>query len=601
MLDRNTLHIVIDPSQAVAGSRVVVNAIQNIDSSSHRMSININNAMNAAAGGVSSLSNAFGGLATKVAAFSLIGVKVFNDFAGEIMRVDRIYNGFIAMMTVTTGDISKSRQEFEYIATVANMYGVSLEGLTKSYAKLAASTTDIVSTNTTKQVFEAITMVSTVMHAEQHTVERMFNAIIQIASKGQVHMEELKQQLGEHLPGALALAAVGIDKTVGEMIDMMKKGEFSAKMFLETFPQTLKARFEDAATVASESMFANMSRLRNQIFMLFRDMATNGVSSGFSEVFRALTDFLATNNPAFVQFADIVHDTSIIVADFIKNISPDDVDSFTNSAYNAAKTVAYLAEVFITQVLPAIFDATRLFIALTGGVTESEAELYNINQSDLSDLSNALQVIVGNALTVLDALRLVGLTLGMLAAQAASIGNAGAMASVHESYTNDVKNLVAASDGRRAALNNDVTIREGYVKKIEELEARKKEIEGDRYDGTNPFKIMGQAFADNELEGIVSGLAEARDALTRFDNQNKLFTDRIQSANGETVHSFSKVKDIFDSMKAGTMTQAEAVSELQRRIDNNTISAEYGARTLQRINVEAARSNKDSQIGRAHV
>jgi len=61
--------------------------------------------------------------------------------------------------------------------------------------------------NQTKQVFESITAVSAVMHAEQHTVERMFNAIIQIASKGQVHMEELKQQLGEHLPGTLKIAA----------------------------------------------------------------------------------------------------------------------------------------------------------------------------------------------------------------------------------------------------------------------------------------------------------------------------------------------------------------------------------------------------------
>ena len=51
------------------------------------------------------------------------------------------------------------------------------------------------------------------------------SALAQMASKGTVSMEELRQQLGDRLPGALGLAAKGLGITEQELIKLVSAVE----------------------------------------------------------------------------------------------------------------------------------------------------------------------------------------------------------------------------------------------------------------------------------------------------------------------------------------------------------------------------------------
>jgi len=145
MFDSNTLYIIVDPSKAIAGANAAVKAIMSLDGASAKLSKTLTKTFEDSAKKADKTTAAVKALYTPLKAVvgiltSAVPIKLFSDLASEIVRVDRIYNGFLAMMNVTTNDMAKSVEEFDYLSGAANKYGVSIEALTKSYGKLAAST-----------------------------------------------------------------------------------------------------------------------------------------------------------------------------------------------------------------------------------------------------------------------------------------------------------------------------------------------------------------------------------------------------------------------------------------------------------------------------
>lgn len=402
MSQTNTLYIVIDPSGAQRGASQTVNAINSVVQSATQLNLTINqigsNVTNMARNsqsGFNNVSRAVDGLRSTI--HSVIGVlgaiqvaNVFSGFVDEIKKVDREYNGFIAMMNVTTGDIKQSAEAYDNIKGIAMAYGISIESLAKSYAKLSASTKDVLSTKETDRLFESFTATASVLHAEQYTVERMFNAIIQMASKGQVHMEELKQQLGEHLPGALALAAKAMEMDMGTMIDEMKKGNISARDLLVPLPQILMETFGQAAVISSKSLNAAFMNLKTIWFDSMKELSTNGAGQGLAAVLNAIGGHLNTSSASFKAFGSVVGEAFQKLAEFIRNIKPEQVQAFTQGvvdltksfidfvamAYGAVESmVEYKDEIALVVGLLATYKVAMLTAAAANAVVTASATL----------------------------------------------------------------------------------------------------------------------------------------------------------------------------------------------------------------------------------
>lgn len=421
MSQTNTLNIVIDPSGALAGARTATNAINGMNSAVNNLNISILQINSRAAQSTSGaskhfnsfstiverLGNSVSGIAGLIAAVQPI--RLFQGFLNQIQEVDKTYNGFLAMMSVTTNDIVKSAEAYEYIKNTANAYGVSLEVLTKQYAKLSAATKGLMSETETKRLFESFTAVSTVLHAEHYTVTRMFNAIIQMASKGQIHMEELKQQLGEHLPGALALAAEAMNMDMGQMIKAMERGEIKARDLLVPLPQTLMDRFGEAAEIASRSLHATYTRLRNAVFDMFKEMSTSGVSLGMAEVLQAITNHVKTGSDSFKVMGEVIGVAMLKLADFIKLLTPDDIRTFTEQA---------------VKLVEALISFTSWLFKATGFLIDHSKEIVLAAQVYVAYKAMVLAAAAGSAVftgaTVASAAALIVLksTLGLLAAAA---------------------------------------------------------------------------------------------------------------------------------------------------------------------------------------
>jgi hypothetical protein len=118
-------------------------------------------------------------------------------------------------------------------------------------------------------------------------------------SKGVVQAEELRGQLGDRLVGALKLAAGGIDKTTGELSEMLKRGEVISEDFLPKFAKALLDAFGTKAQKASNTLQSNINKLNTAFIRLSGELDdVLGLSEKFKNVIIAVTgtlDFFREN------------------------------------------------------------------------------------------------------------------------------------------------------------------------------------------------------------------------------------------------------------------------------------------------------------------
>lgn len=374
----NTLHIIIDPSGAQRGSAQTVQAINSIVNATTNLNIQINQTNNnldrvgRAADRNSSLikkmSNAW--LALKSAMILSIPLKMFDMFIDKIISVDRSYQQFMASMYVSTSSIAKSKQAFDFVARAARAYGVELETLSKSYAKFRASASATLPTAAIDRLFLSVSAVASVLHMAPQSVDRMFTAFTQMASKGQIYSEELKQQLGEHLPGAVALAAQAMGVSVRQLMDDMKKGKVDIVKFFSNMPDVIMEKFGKAAEISALSIQSQINNLKSTIYRNFVELNNSGAAMGLAKFIQSIDNILQPTSEHFKAFGKVVGEAFLKAADFINALTPEEVAKFAEQLIAAASAliqlVAWLAKVttFVVQNGEAIVDLAIAYGAL---------------------------------------------------------------------------------------------------------------------------------------------------------------------------------------------------------------------------------------------
>ena len=378
LMASNTLHIIIDPSGAQRGSAQTVQAINSIVNATTNLNIQINQTNNnldrvgRAADRNSSLlrkmSNAW--LVLRSAMILSIPLKMFSAFIDKIISVDRSYQQFMASMYVSTSSMTKSKQAFDFVARAARAYGVELETLSKSYAKFRASASATLPTAAIDRLFLSVSAVASVLHMAPQSVDRMFTAFTQMASKGQIYSEELKQQLGEHLPGAVALAAQAMGVSVRQLMDDMKKGKVDIVKFFSNMPDVIMEKFGKAAEISALSIQSQINNLKSTIYRNFVELNNSGAALGLAKFIQSIDNILQPTSAHFVAFGKVVGEAFLKSADFINSLKPEEVEKFAHQLVEGASALIQLviwftkASIFVVQHGEAIWDLILAYGAL---------------------------------------------------------------------------------------------------------------------------------------------------------------------------------------------------------------------------------------------
>jgi len=170
-------------------------------------------------------------------------------------------------------------------------YGVSLKGLTDNFGSFtAAATRANIPIAQQLGLFEQITKSSVALGLGNNDLKLIFNALSQTASKGVVSMEELRQQLGERLPTALAALSLGLGKTQKEVIDLVSSGSLSARDFVPALTTGLAQLGEDVDLSGAAADFRKFQAQLEEFMRQLGDVLLPGVINALNILTKTMSN-----------------------------------------------------------------------------------------------------------------------------------------------------------------------------------------------------------------------------------------------------------------------------------------------------------------------
>lgn len=203
----------------------------------------------------------FGSVAkTALGAFSAYELVQFGkSVVDTVVHLDSLNRSFVAI----AGNQHLATKEMEYMREVSAATGQNLYKLADDYRQLTASTKgSALEGEKTRDVFLALNEASAVLGLSSERLSLAIRAIGQMASKGTVQMEELKNQLGDHIPGAVQITARALGVSTKQLYDMSAAGELLAENVIPALSKELHNLYGEAArTAALESGQAAVNKL----------------------------------------------------------------------------------------------------------------------------------------------------------------------------------------------------------------------------------------------------------------------------------------------------------------------------------------------------
>ena len=265
--------------------------------------------------------------------------------------------------------VIKDTQKYEaaqkFLAETSESLAIPQDVIVRQFTALTASVTGAgKSVEDAQDVFLSI---ASGIRGTGGSLEDMRSAMVataQVFSKGKVSAEELRQQLGERLPGAFTLFAASMNMTPAQLDKALEQGKVTLDDFMG-FSKHLFANYGENAKILADSPAAAGDRLNTEFSKLKQNFG--GL---FSNIGASIQDFTT-------KFLKLLNDNQANVKKFIANFS-----NFFIGGFNVVKKVS--VDVFnavkgfaigFAQVISNVFKGIENFIngsinAINGSINQ---------------------------------------------------------------------------------------------------------------------------------------------------------------------------------------------------------------------------------------
>lgn len=240
---------------------------------------------------------AVGGAGASLAAyFSARAVLDFNAAIFQTgMKAEATTNAFKAI----TGSMDSAKQEMGFLRRESDRLKLNFWEVAGSYRNIAAAARGTsLAGQDVQEVFVGIVEAGRAVNMTGDQMSGALYALSQMISKGKVTAEEMVQQLGERLPGAMQIAARAMNTTTKGFMDMMATGRLVPEEFIPKFAKALREEFGEAAVDAAMSAVASVDYFKGALEDL-RYEASRG-------------DFMKQMVASTNEFTDILKDPNIV-------------------------------------------------------------------------------------------------------------------------------------------------------------------------------------------------------------------------------------------------------------------------------------------------
>ena len=225
----------------------------------------------------SALGGVAGGLAGGVpGAFAGAALGQLADNVGQALGATASYTAEIDKQRIALKNVTKDVGEYQgalaFIDQTSRSLAIPQDVLNKQFTQLSASVIGAGGNiDLAKEAFIGIAAGIRGTGGSLADMEGALRATAQVFSKGKVSAEELRQQIGERLPGAFALFAKSMGKTPQELDKMLEQGQVTLNDFM-SFVRTLSSEYGASASeiaassqAAGDRLATTMSRMREAV------------------------------------------------------------------------------------------------------------------------------------------------------------------------------------------------------------------------------------------------------------------------------------------------------------------------------------------------
>lgn len=404
------------------------------------------------------------------------------------------------------GDTGAVAAEMDFLRRNAERLGVEFGALATEYSKFAIATknTEIEGAKARK-LFLQIAEAARVNRSSMDEMKGVFTAVTQIVNKGAVQMEELRQQLGDRLPGAIQLMADGLGITTAELVKMMEQGQITASA-LVPFGEELEKRFGPQLAESLQSTAAEMGRLQNAAFQALKLFGEAGFIESFTDLLRTLTETLqSADAEAFITRLSVAFGALLDVIGY----------SVENFQLLAAAAGAFIG----VKLVPFVLTLGNAFLRLRGQMVASSAAM-NATQARAAAMgvgvSRATLAVRGLSAAFKGLLSSTGIGLALVAVSTAlgywstQADRATEAMNYHREIVDDVKNAYDAASGASEDWAKTIT-RVTAQQAAANLQEIQRQLQAARRDA-----IVAPLAVENLYEPTIGGLEETRVKLRQL-------------------------------------------------------------------------------------
>ena len=235
---------------------------------------------------------------------AFIGYDIYSGskaIGGRLIDASRQIGAMRSRFFAITQDEKKANEELEWAFNLAQKTAMPMKALADSYSIFFAATQKGLGTSGAREVFQDWTEVSRVLHLSEYQFERVTYALREMASKGAIYSQDLRMQIGTHVPNAIGLAqkaAEDLGITGSNWFETLqekaKGNQQLINQFITLFSKHAKDMYADPVAMekALKQPDAQIIRLQQQWDKLRYAMVESGFQDDLLKVLGKLNDTL---------------------------------------------------------------------------------------------------------------------------------------------------------------------------------------------------------------------------------------------------------------------------------------------------------------------
>ena len=248
-----------------------------------------------------------------------IGAQVgqFTGALAEVAQYDAALEKQRKALRLVIGDTNQYNKAQAFLAKTSKDLAIPQDVIVRQFTSLTASVKGAgLSVDDAKESFLAIASGIRGTGGSLEDMKSAMRATSQVFSKGKVSAEELRQQLGERLPGAFTLFAESMGKTPAELDKALEQGKVTLEDFLG-FSQKLFDEYGENAKILAQAPESAGDRLQTEISNLKDNLGDllRPIGAEFQAVFGEIVGIINSAITAFKQFMGIGLENAIAKAE----------------------------------------------------------------------------------------------------------------------------------------------------------------------------------------------------------------------------------------------------------------------------------------------